>query len=42
VTKIHFADVTTQVPEMDFSEYKTQKVVEMDFVMITEEPVERV
>jgi hypothetical protein len=42
VTKIHFADVSTQIPEMDFSEYKTQKLVEMDFFMITQEPVKRV
>ena len=31
MTKIHFADVSTQIPEMDFSKYKTKKQVEMDF-----------
>ena len=34
--------MTAQIPEMDFSEYKTKKRVEMDFSMTTQEPVERV
>jgi hypothetical protein len=34
--------ITAQIPEMDFSEYKTNKQEEMDFSMTTQEPVERV
>jgi hypothetical protein len=42
-TQIREMDFSTaQIPEMDFSEYKTKKRVEMDFSMTTQEPVERV
>jgi len=34
--------ITAQIPEMDFSQYKTKKQVEMDFSITTQEPVERV
>jgi hypothetical protein len=34
--------ITAQILEMDFSEYKAKKRVEMDFSMTTQEPVERV
>ena len=34
--------ITAQTSEMDFSEYKTKKRVEMDFSMTTQEPVEQV
>jgi hypothetical protein len=34
--------ITAQIAEMDFSGYKTQTQVEMDFSMTTQEPVERV
>jgi len=34
--------ITAQISEMDFSEYKTNKRVEMDFSMTTQEPVEQV
>ena len=33
---------TAQIPEIDFSEFKIKKRVEMDFSMTTQEPVERV
>jgi hypothetical protein len=34
--------ITAQISERDFSEYNTNKRVEMDFSMTTQEPVERV
>jgi hypothetical protein len=33
---------TAKIPEMDFSEYKTMKLVEIGFSMTMQEPVERV
>jgi hypothetical protein len=30
--------VTTQIPEMDFAEYRTNKQVEMDFSVTTQIP----
>jgi hypothetical protein len=33
---------TAKIPEMDISEYKTMKLVEIGFSMTTQEPVERV